>query len=139
MDRYSASAEMIDRVEWCICEKFKKPEMVNPSRIERRCGIDHKQAYAALESIAPHPGETSLWKICNGQHELIRISHGTEWWYACNYSQTTHKSKYFEERLLEDFGITIPPLSEIFKSIDDFDRILQKFDDALKSLDNKLH
>ncbi|MGB9778524.1 MAG: hypothetical protein ACPLW8_03880 [Candidatus Bathyarchaeales archaeon] len=138
MGGYSASAKMIDRVERCICEKFKKPEMVNPSRIEKRCGIDHKQAYAALESIAPHPGETGLWKICDGQHELVRISHGTEWWYACHYSEATHKTKYFEEKLLEDFGITIPPLSEIFKSIDDFNMILQKFDNTLKRLDIKL-
>lgn len=136
MGRDSASAKMIDKVEECICKKFNKPELVNPSRIERRCGIDHNQAHAALQSIAPHPGKPGHWKICEGKHDLIRTTaYKPEWWYACNYSETTHKSKYFEERILEDFGIQIPPISEICKFIDNFDSILQNFDKALKSLD----
>lgn len=119
MGKKSASVEMIEKVETCICTKFQKPELVNPSRIARRCRIDHNQAEAALESTAPHMGEPGLWKICREKHELIRSStHTREWWYACNFSPMTHIIKYFEERILEDFGLSVPPISEASKKLD---------------------
>lgn len=128
-----ASEDMVQRVEDCICSKFTKPELVNPSRVEGRCGIDHHQAEEALETISPDPGKPGLWKICDEKHDLIKSStRPKEWWYACDYSIMTHISKYFEERIREDFGKEIPPLSELSKGLDS---ALQKFDQVLKSLD----
>ena len=123
MGKKCAGNKTIDRVSEILrklAEKGLKPGMVNPHRIEKMSKeegepIDHNQAEAALEVMAFHPGKPSEWD----GHILIRsVSHPNEWWLQCDYSPMTHIAKNFEERVLIDLGLYIPPLSEFSKFLD---------------------
>ncbi len=74
----------MDAVEDCICNKLPKPSLVTPHRIEKLAGIDHNIANACLASIAPHPGEASLYELCEetgqGRWLVKSASNPNEYW-----------------------------------------------------------
>ena len=53
----------IDKVESFIC-KQPKLSVITPHIIEKSTGLDHGQAEACLDSIAPHPGQVSTFELC---------------------------------------------------------------------------
>jgi len=73
----------IDVVEDYVC-KLPKPSLVTPYRIEKDTGLDHSQADACLESLAPHPGEASLYELCEetgqGRWLIKSASNQNEYW-----------------------------------------------------------
>lgn len=124
MGKKYASLEMVDRVERLLRERFSKDEVVRPHTIELRSKnweggyIDHNQAEAALEILAPEPGQ----RVPLGDSNLIRstaIRHLSllrpsdrlpkEWWYdgpACNYFPVFPLAHQFLARncpLIHDF------------------------------------
>jgi hypothetical protein len=52
-----------DKVENYVCGR-PKLSVVTPHLVEKDTGLDHNQASACLDSISPHPGQTSTDELC---------------------------------------------------------------------------
>jgi hypothetical protein len=83
MGKKACGPRAIDKVEAYICTR-PKLSVITPSLVERDTGLDHRQAETCLDSLAPHPGQASIYELCEetGQGRwLIKstVNHNQYW------------------------------------------------------------
>jgi len=83
MGKKACGSKSMDAVESCVCRE-PKLSIITPYRVERKCGIDHNIAAACLDSMAPEPGQSSTYELCEesaGARWLIKsVSNPNEYW-----------------------------------------------------------
>lgn len=129
------SDEYVENVKRGILAKFgpkgdepKRPALLTPNRLLRE-GIA-RDYYGAKEALRKLSGKRI------GGHRLVPSGvKENEWWWGCDeFTIQTHLIKYGEERILEDLGIRIPPISEFSISLDRVARMMRSFEKHLPIL-----